>query len=85
MPENMPIAEDVSIEELSEADLSGGEIKNVVLNAARLSLSRGTKGPVTMLDFEKAIEMERQGSWTTNKGRFGFKSKKQRRFLTKAS
>lgn len=85
MPENMPLAEDVSIDQLSEVDLSGGEIKNIVLNAARISLGRGTKGPVTMLDFEKAIGMEREGSWTANKGGFGFGNKGQRRFFTKVS
>ena len=31
----MPLADDVNIDELCRADLSGGEIKNVVLNAAR--------------------------------------------------
>ncbi|RKY09734.1 MAG: hypothetical protein DRP65_07480 [Planctomycetota bacterium] len=85
IPEDMPLAEDISIDQLSEVELSGGEIKNVVLNAARLSLGRGTTGPVTMLDFEKAIQMEREGSWTANKGGFGFGSKEQRRFLTKVS
>ena len=85
IPENMPLAEDVSIDQLSEVDLSGGEIKNIVLNAARLSLGRGTTGPVTMLDFEKAIQMEREGNWTANKRGFGSGNKEQRRFLTKVS
>ena len=85
IPEDMPLAEDVSIDQMSEVDLSGGEIKNIVLNAARLSLGRGTTGPVTMLDFEKAIQMEREGSWTANKRGFGFGNKEQRRFLTKVS
>lgn len=75
IPENMPLAEDISIDRLSEADLSGGEIKNIVLNAARLSLSRGSKGPVTLLDFEKAIQMEIDGGWTGNNNSFGFSKK----------
>jgi SpoVK/Ycf46/Vps4 family AAA+-type ATPase len=79
VPKNMPLAEDVSVERLSEEDLSGGEIKNVVLNAARLSLCRGSDGPITMLDFEKALRMEREGSWTGNKNDFGFGAKKQKR------
>jgi len=58
LPQKMPVAADVEYDELSEADLSGGEIKNVVLNAARLSLCRCQDGPVTMADLRKAVNME---------------------------
>ena len=51
---------------LSEIDLSGGEIKNVVLNAARLSLVREANGPVA--DLGRAVCTEQHidpGSKTT--------------------
>ena len=64
LPKKMPIAGDVSLDRLAEADLSGGEIKNVVLNAARLALDRNGKGPVTMDDFLTAIDMEARGKWS---------------------
>jgi len=82
IPEDMPLAEDVSIKQLSEIDLSGGEIKNIVLNAARLSLCRGTSGPVTMMDFEKAAEMEKDGGWTRKERCFGFRNRQPKWLLT---
>ncbi len=58
MPHKMPLAKDVDTERLSESDLTGGEIKNVVLNAARLALARNPKGTVRMADFLEALKME---------------------------
>ncbi len=64
MPKKMPTAQDVDLDRLSEADLTGGEIKNVVLNAARMALARGAEGPVRMGDFLDALELESGGRWS---------------------
>ncbi|MBN2496203.1 MAG: ATP-binding protein [Deltaproteobacteria bacterium] len=63
MPARMPVCEDVDLERLSAAELTGGEIKNVVLNAARLALARGAGGPVRMGDLVEALEMESRAPW----------------------
>jgi hypothetical protein len=63
LPNKLPLAEDVSLDSLSEADLAGGEIKNVVLNAARMALLRSSEGPVSMQDFSTAIAMETNTRW----------------------
>ena len=63
LPKSLPLGEDVNLDELSKSDFSGGEIKNVVLNAARLALQSREKGPVRMEDFLRATEMEVQGKW----------------------
>ena len=55
---NIPLADDVDIDTLCEADLTGGEIKNAVLNAARIALCRGGKKKVRMRDLIEACEME---------------------------
>ena len=69
----MPKSPDIDLDELSREDLVGGEIKNVVLNAARLALQREEQGMVTMQDFREAISMERVGQWNGEKrGRIGF-------------
>jgi ATP-dependent 26S proteasome regulatory subunit len=69
----MPKAPDIDLDELSREDLVGGEIKNVVLNAARLALQRDEQSTVTMQDFRQAIAMERLGQWNGEKrGRIGF-------------
>ena len=43
LPSGMPLAKDVDITELARKDLSGGEIKNVILNAARAACGRSRK------------------------------------------
>ncbi len=63
IPARMPLADDVDLDLLSQAELTGGEIKNVLLNASRLALGRGSEGPVTMNDFSAAVRMEKQGAW----------------------
>ncbi len=63
LPQKLPLARDMNLDQLSEANLAGGEIKNVVLNAARLALQRGKCGPVTLQDFQAAIEMETKNRW----------------------
>lgn len=76
LPEKLPLARSVDLDRLAEADLSGGEIKNVVLNAARIALRRGTRSRVRQVDFEDAIELERAGGWSSDGGvqPFGFRN-----------
>jgi AAA+ superfamily predicted ATPase len=62
VPPGMPLAEDVELEELLAHDLSGGEIKNVVLNAARSALARGSDSKVGMDDFRQAVRGELDGA-----------------------
>ena len=61
-PSQMPLAADVNADRMSEWDLAGGEIKNVVLNAARLALGRCCQGPVEMKDFTTAVSLELDGT-----------------------
>ena len=73
MPQKLPLAQDLDLEELSSLDLAGGEIKNVVLNAARIALQRDECGPVTMADFRDALSMEERGGWSEqNRSPIGF-------------
>lgn len=55
LPSKMPLEADVTIEALSEHELTGGLIKNVVLQAARLAVADGSK-EVGMKHFTKAID-----------------------------
>lgn len=71
LPAKLPLA-GVDVDWLADEDLSGGEIKNVVLNAARLALVRGPEGPVLAADFEQALRMEREGRWGRRAGALGF-------------
>jgi hypothetical protein len=64
LPAALPLEADVNVDLLATADLSGGEIKNVVLNAARKALvRRGAKGRVQMQDFQTAISELKRDSW----------------------
>jgi ATP-dependent 26S proteasome regulatory subunit len=76
IPAKMPLADDVDLDLLSVAELTGGEIKNVLLNASRLALGRGSQGPVTMNDFSAAVRMEKDGAWSGNdcSGMIGFQA-----------
>jgi AAA+ superfamily predicted ATPase len=56
LPGKLPLAADVDIARLAAWDLSGGEIKNVVLNAARIALTRSRTGRLRVADFEAAVE-----------------------------
>ncbi len=74
LPPAMPLAPDVNLDRLARVDLTGGEIKNAVLNAARITLARDPRGPVAMADFEQAIEMELHGRWNRDEDRpIGFR------------
>jgi len=66
IPKALPLAEGIDFERLASPDMTGGEIKNAVLNAARIALARDPKGRVAMGDFERAIAMETRGRWGTN-------------------
>lgn len=73
IPSGMPVGGDVDLRVLAEKDLTGGEIKNVVLNAARIALARNKKGPVGMADFEEALRLECSGQWSRKRnGQIGF-------------
>ena len=70
LPKNLPLDADVDLDALASKDLSGGEIKNAILNAARNALVRGgSDAKVNMEDFMGAIAAARQGSWTQKTGR----------------
>lgn len=71
LPKRMPLAEDVDIDRLSSNDLSGGEIKNVILNAARFACGRDDHARVSAFDFERALALEVQDRKTVNR-RIGF-------------
>lgn len=75
LPETLPLAEDVDLAELSAADLSGGQIKNALLNAARRALCRGEDSVVSMADFRHAVQSELDGSLAADhRPRIGFRT-----------
>lgn len=57
LPKKAPLAKDVNIDKLSEFPLTGGNIKNVVLNAAREAAYKELK-EITFQSFLDAIEKE---------------------------
>jgi AAA+ superfamily predicted ATPase len=63
VPQKLPLAADVDFERLALHNMTGGEIKNALLNAARIALVRAPKGTVAMADFDQAIAMEVSGCW----------------------
>ncbi len=54
LPKKMPLGEDVKVEELAKVKLSGGEIKNILLQAARLACGEDAEA-VTKVHFDAAI------------------------------
>lgn len=54
LPKKLPLAKGITAEKLADHKLTGGQIKNVLLQAARLALSEESK-EVTMAHFEAAI------------------------------
>lgn len=75
LPQRVPLGGCVDLDRLAESPLSGGEIKNVIVNAARLALVRGDTASVTMADFEQALRQERENRWGGKLGRtLGFGS-----------
>jgi SpoVK/Ycf46/Vps4 family AAA+-type ATPase len=65
IPDRLPLDPDVDIARLSQTDLSGGEIKNVILNASRFACGRSQESVVTAGDFERALTMENEEGWTS--------------------
>lgn len=58
LPRELPLADDVDLERLARLGLSGGQIKNAVLQAARRALARGRKARVRHADLEQAARDE---------------------------
>lgn len=69
IPKRLPLASDVDIARLSQTDLAGGEIKNVILNASRFACGRSADATVTAGDFERAMAMETEERWTARSSR----------------
>ncbi|MFC1744445.1 ATP-binding protein [Candidatus Riflebacteria bacterium] len=76
IPKKFPLDKTVKLVKVASYPLTGGEIKNVVLNAGRIALSEGKEGvKVTMEHFEKAIEMEMKSSrFKKDRKAIGFKT-----------
>lgn len=55
LPKKMPLAKDVSVEDLAKKELTGGIIKNIVLQAARFALADKKKA-VDKEHFNRAID-----------------------------
>lgn len=72
LPDEMPVAENIDMDRLASEELTGGEIKNVVLNAARMALVRGADTEIGMADFIRAIKMDNAGGWTSGDRQIGF-------------
>jgi len=73
VPKKMPVAPDVDWDALSRDDLSGAQIKNAIINAARAALSREDMPMITMDDFRGAIRTEISSSLDDdNRPRIGF-------------
>lgn len=60
LPPKMPLAEDVSIEALAEIALTGGQIKNVILTAARSAVAKNAD-KLSLADFAQAIKKLQDG------------------------
>jgi AAA+ superfamily predicted ATPase len=73
-PAKLPLAKGIDIDALAHHELSGGEIKNVLLNAARSALRRGPRSRITQKDFDQAIALEKSGAWGEDgpRDRLGF-------------
>lgn len=73
IPNSMPLEDDVSFEKLDCQGLSGGNLKNIVLNAARKAILRGCDTRISVDDFRWAIDKERHGHLCEKTNRpFGF-------------
>jgi SpoVK/Ycf46/Vps4 family AAA+-type ATPase len=68
VPPSLPLADDVDLDSLAEYDLSGGEIKNALLNAARAALTRGPHAKVTGQDLRRSARAELDGKWGGSAG-----------------
>ena len=57
IPKKAPLAKDVSFRELAQFEMSGGHIKNVVLNGARIAVSKNKKR-IARKHFMEAVQRE---------------------------
>lgn len=74
LPPGMPLASDVELDTLAKSQLTGGEIKNVILNAARQAAGRGKGAQACMQDFLWALQKEEEGKdfSQTHRRKIGF-------------
>lgn len=56
----LPLATDIDRDALAQVPLSGGQIKNVVVNAARRAVVRGSEASIDQADLMQALEWERR-------------------------
>ncbi len=68
LPKKMPLHSDVLIDDLAKVEMSGGLIKNVVLQAARLAISDEAK-EVSKKHFDRAIERTKSSQGLMGKKR----------------
>jgi SpoVK/Ycf46/Vps4 family AAA+-type ATPase/type III secretion system FlhB-like substrate exporter len=73
LPQTLPLADDVDLNVLSRETLTGGDIKNIILNAARNAAGRGVDTVVTMDDFKLAMNLEMESKGETWR-RIGFQT-----------
>jgi hypothetical protein len=75
IPPELPVGEDVDFDVLSRTRFTGGEIKNIILNASRQGMRRGSGTRLTMEDFRRAADRERQNRDLSqeNRERMGFR------------
>lgn len=71
LPKEAPLAKDVVLETLAEVPLAGGNIKNAVLNAARMAAYQRAKA-LSQEHFHQAIAQEQaaQADWQHQYGRY---------------
>jgi AAA+ superfamily predicted ATPase len=75
LPRRVSLARDVDIDRLAAIDLSGGDIHNVILNAARIAAGRTPPGPISARDFDEAIALETGARWSAASARpIGFET-----------
>ncbi|NMB74338.1 MAG: AAA family ATPase [Myxococcales bacterium] len=58
VPPRLPLERDTDLDSLARLPLTGGQIKNALLNAARMALARGRRSKVRMQDLEEAARRE---------------------------
>lgn len=70
LPSKMPLAKDVTHDELAKYEITGGLIKNIVLQAARLASAEDAK-EVSMDHFNRAIKRTLASSKIMGSGKYG--------------
>ena len=74
VPKTLPTTPEVNFEELAKEELVGGDIKNIVINAARIALKEKAE-KVSQTHFQQAIEITKR-----NKQAMGTMEHKEERF-----